>query len=338
MKADAGKVLCFGEMLMRISPSFDKLWLHHSPILAFVGGAELNTATALAQWGIATKYFTALPDNYLSREIASEIDAMGIDASAIQFSGERFGIYYLPRGVDLKNAGVIYDRENTSFATLKPNTIDWDFVLSGCSRLHLSAICPALNQDAADVAIELVRIAAQKNIVISIDLNYRSKLWKFGKKPVEIMPEIVQHASLMMGNLWAVENLLGISSPIKDSKGKTDEELVHAAWESMRAVKKCYSKVDTLAYTFRFPERYFAVMQHNHGQYVTPPHALGDIKDPVGSGDCFMAGLIYGIVSNHAPQHIVDFAAAAAIGKLQERDDATSQTVDIVEHRMEEET
>lgn len=330
---DNGKILCYGEMLMRISPSLNKRWLHSSPILAFVGGAELNVATALACWEVPVKYFTALPDNYLSLEIQKEINELHIDAAAMQFSGKRFGIYYLPQGADLKNAGVIYDRDDTSFSTLKPGTVNWDEVLQGCSWLHFSAICPALSQDAADVCLELVEAAAAKNIYISIDLNYRSKLWKYGKDPVEIMPKITQHASLIMGNLWAVEGLLGIPSPIASSKGKTKEELLAAAAKNIGDIQKEYKKAEVFAFTFRFPDAYFALL-HTDTLYVSKHYTLTDVKDQVGSGDCFMGGLIYGFHHKHPHQHIIDFAAAAAIGKLQENDDATSQTISEVEKIM----
>src|SRR5687768_4612468 len=103
-------VFCFGELLLRLSPVLNGEWIHRSSMPVFVGGAELNVAQALTRWGVPVSYSTALPDNYLSQEIKAFVDQLNIDTSAIKFSGNRIGTYYLPQGADLKNAGVIYDR------------------------------------------------------------------------------------------------------------------------------------------------------------------------------------------------------------------------------------
>src|SRR3954467_12539286 len=111
-------VFCFGEILLRLSPVLDGEWLRQNNISAYLGGAELNVATALAKWNTVVTYCSALPNNYLSQEIILEIQQKGIDTSAFHFSGSRIGIYYLPQGADLKHEGVIYDRANSSFSAL----------------------------------------------------------------------------------------------------------------------------------------------------------------------------------------------------------------------------
>ena len=136
------KVFCFGELLLRMSPVLDKEWIKNSGMTVYIGGAELNVANALAKWKVPVKYFTALPDNYLSKEILEHLEESNIDTTAINISGNRIGIYFLPQGTDLKHAGVIYDRAHSSFAELKPGMINWDAALEGCSWFHFSAISP----------------------------------------------------------------------------------------------------------------------------------------------------------------------------------------------------
>jgi 2-dehydro-3-deoxygluconokinase len=121
------KILSVGELLLRICPGGD--WLENNSLPFYIGGAEANVATALSLWGLPSAYFTALPDNAMTRQIADYLEAKGVDTSRIKYQGERIGIYYLPKGKDLKNAGVIYDRAHSSFASLKPGSIDWDSVL-----------------------------------------------------------------------------------------------------------------------------------------------------------------------------------------------------------------
>lgn len=328
------QILCFGELLLRLSPQLNGQWIAQNNMPVFIGGAELNCATALAKWELPVSYCTALPDHYLSREIINDVQSKGIDTSKIRLSGNRIGTYYLPQGADLKNAGVIYDRAYSSFWELKPGDIDWDVVLEGMSWLHLSAISPALNENVAAICIETARRAAQKGLTVSIDLNYRSKLWQYGKAPHQVMPELLQHCHVVMGNIWAAQSLLGLSVTIEESKGKTSEELVVAAGVSMKAMHAAYPKVQTIAYTFRLPHSYFAVLQHGGEMCVSQQHGIKEVVDGVGSGDCFMAGLIYGLYSSHPPQEIINFAAAAAHNKLFIKGDATTSSVDQIKKEI----
>jgi 2-dehydro-3-deoxygluconokinase len=327
-------IFCFGELLLRMSPALHGQWIETAQMPVYVGGAELNVATALATWNIPVKYCTALPDNYLSKEIIADVKNKNIDTSAIHLSGDRIGIYFLPQGTDLKNAGVIYDRANSSFANLKPGTIDWDEVLEGCSWFHFSAISPALNENAAAVCKEALKAASTKGITISVDLNYRAKLWQYGKKPVDVMPELVQHCDVVMGNIWATESLLGLPLFLDNPKETDKEKLIAAAEKNMQQLKKIFPKVKNAAYTFRFDETYFAVLDYEEQITASQVFKIENVVDKVGSGDCFMAGYIYGLMNHQKSQTIIDFAAAAAVGKMMVKGDATNQTIEIVKNRI----
>ena len=176
-----GSVMCFGEILLRMSPVLNREWIHNASMPVYIGGAELNVASALAKWNVPVKYCTAMPDNYLSHDTLEELRLKKIDTSAVYLSGTRIGAYYLPQGADLKNAGVIYDRAHSSFAALQPGMINWDEALKDCSWFHFSAISPALNENAALVCKEALKAATLKGLTISVDLNYRSKLWQYGQ-------------------------------------------------------------------------------------------------------------------------------------------------------------
>lgn len=325
-------ICCFGELLLRFSPETNGAWISNNSTPVYIGGAELNVATALACWEVPVKYCTALPPHTLSRDIVQHLQSRGIDTMAIHLSGNRIGLYYLPQGADLKNAGVIYDRDGSSFATLRPGMINWEETLAGCSWFHFSAISPALNENAVAVLLEGLQAARSKGLTISVDLNYRAKLWQYGKKPAAIMPELVQHADMIMGNIWAAEQLLDITSPIKESKGYEKGELIAAAAQSMLALHHQYPRVQSIAYTFRLEETYFAILQHGPDQVVSKEFPLIDIADKAGSGDCFMGGLIYGYHHQLPLQQCIDFAAAAATGKMKEKGDSTHQTIQQVKN------
>ena len=325
------KVLCFGELLFRISPASNEDMTEKNPMLLYVGGAEANVATALAGWNVPVKYFTVLPDNFMSRHVIDYLEYKGIYTSSILFSGNRIGVYYLERGADLKGS-MVYDREYSSFSELKRGMVDWDKVLRDVEWFNFTAISPALNENVADVCLEAAEAASRKNIIISMDLNYRPRLWKYGKKPTAVMPQLAAHCDVMMGNIWSAHSLLGtaVDEHIHDKQSK-QAYLDHARTTS-EEIMGLFPKCKTVAHTFRFDGKdnhvkYYTGLFTGNDQYSSPEFTCEGVMDRSGSGDCFMAGLIYGLYNQHAPQEILDYATAAAFGKLQEQGDATGQDV-----------
>jgi 2-dehydro-3-deoxygluconokinase len=325
------KVLCFGELLLRVSPAPEEHASEKHPFFLYMGGAEANAATALAGWSVPVKYCTVLPDNFMSRHVIDYLEYKGIYTSSILFSGNRIGVYYLERGADLKGS-MVYDRDRSSFSELKTGMIDWDKVLRDVSWFNFTAISPALNQNIADVCLEAVEAASRKGITVSVDLNYRSRLWKYGKQPIDVMPKLVEHCDLVMGNIWSAHSLLGtaIDEHIHGKKSK-QVYLAHAE-ETSKQIIKMFPKVKTVANTFRFDSddqhlRYYTSLYTQGQQYHSPDFSCAGVVDRSGSGDCFMAGLIYGFYNGNQPQDILNYATAAAFGKLQEQGDATGQDV-----------
>jgi 2-dehydro-3-deoxygluconokinase len=332
----AHKVCCFGELLLRMSPELNGKWINDAAIPFYIGGAELNVANALANWDVPVKYCTALPNNYLSEEICASLSAKHIDSSAVLLQGNRIGMYFLPQGADLKHAGVIYDRAGSSFWDLQPGTIDWNHVLADCTWFHWSAISPALNPSAAAICLEAVKAARKKGLTISVDLNYRSKLWQFGVEPKEVMLPLLADCDVVMGNIWSVDSLLGIASPISESSGKSIQELTAAAEISIASIKNLFPNIKHIAYTFRLAEHYFGVLHQESTTTVSSIYEIKDVIDKVGSGDCFMAALVYGLLHQLPANDIVNRAAVAAIGKMQEKGDATQQRMSDIENKMKQ--
>ena len=326
------KVLCFGELLLRLPPANAGEWLRTNHMPVFVGGAELNVATALANWNIPVKYCTALPDNIISKDIKAYLEQKNIDTSPIIYSGERIGLYYLKEGADMKSEENVFDRKYSSFSTLKTGVVDWDKILQDVSWFHFSAIAPAVSESAAALCKEALEAASKKNITISVDLNYRSLLWKYGKAPKDVMPDLVKYCNVVMGNIWAANTLLDIpvSSSVHENASKNN--YVSHATDSANQIFQQFPSCKWVANTFRMDSNtkkveYYATLNTKNANVVSPVFHITSVVDKVGSGDCFMAGLIYGILSNHTNEDIISFAAAAAFGKLQEKGDATKNSV-----------
>jgi len=312
--------------LLRICPDADGGWVKENVLPFYVGGAEANVATALALWGVPSAYFTALPDNLLCRQLAAYLEDKGVDTSRILYQGDRLGLYFLPKGKDLKNASVIYDRAHSSFAALRPGTVDWDAVLEDVGWLHFSAISPALSSQLAEVCEALLEAAgARKGLTISVDLNYRAKLWQYGVSPVEVMPRLVKHCDLVMGNLWAAEKMLGI--PVDEELVAAGDYLPHALMSSQRIMER-FPRVKYVANTFRFDKgvggiQYYTALFTEGKLFKSVEYVSEKILDKVGSGDCFMAGLIRGLYTGEPVQDTLEFATAAAYQKLYIPSDAT---------------
>ena len=334
------KVLSFGEILLRICPDMDGEWLKENKLPFYVGGAELNVATALALWNVPSAYLSAVPDNSVTREIIDYLDKRDIDTSPMVFHGDRLGLYYLPKGKDLKNAGVIYDRANSAYADLKVGQINWDEVFEDVSWFHFSAICPAINQSIADICVEALRVASSKNITVSLDLNYRAKLWKYGKEPINILPELAKYCTLIMGNVWAANKMLGtaLHDDLKPTEGYAKETLLQQATDTSKEILSLFTACKAVANTFRFDNgkgiRYYTTIYTNNELTVSEEYVSDEILDKVGSGDCFMAGLIYGFYNRLPVSETLNFATAAAYDKLYIPSDATTSTVAEIEKRI----
>ncbi len=330
-----------GELLLRLSPSPKDTSADKHPMLLFVGGAEANVATALAGWDVTVTYCTVLPDNFMSQYVIQYLQKKKINTSPILFSGNRIGLYYLETGADIKG-GVVYDRERSSFSELKRGMVDWDKVLDGITWFHFTAISPALNQNVADVCLEALEAAAKRNITISVDLNYRSKLWKYGKQPVDIMPVLVKYCDVIMGNIWSANTLLGtnVDEQIHDKKSK--QAYIDHATQTSKDIIQLFPKCKVVANTFRFDSEddhilYYTTMLYNDQPYTSNEFTCAGVVDRSGSGDCFMAGLIYGLLTNpNEPQKLLNYATAAAFGKLQEQGDAPDQDVLSVEEEYKD--
>lgn len=337
-----GKILSFGEILLRICPDLSTDWVGGGVLPFYVGGAELNVASALALWGLPSAYLSAMPENDITGDILTYLKEKGVEIDNMLLQGDRLGIYYLPKGKDLKHAGVIYDRANSSFANLRRSDMDWDVIFDGVSWFHFSAICPAISQEVADICLEALQEATRRDIFVSLDLNYRSKLWKYGKEPLAVMPELAAYADLIMGNVWAAQQMLGAAlyPELREPQSSYPRDLLmeQARATSLELMSR-FEKCAYVANTFRFDYlengiQYFTTLFGEEQLLQSEDYVATAIVDKVGSGDCFMAGLIYGLYQQIGMRNTLDFATTAAFDKLFIASDATRSTVADIQKRI----
>lgn len=315
------KIVAFGEALIRYQAKADSFFTPDHLVKAYPGGSEVNTAVRLAKLGLPVKFVSAAPDTKLTRDYLKIINQRNVDTSNFIFSGNRLGSYYLLSVNGLTKGEVIYDRKYSSFSQLKKGDIDWDAVFEDCRWFHWTAITPALSQQSADLMEEGLQKAAEKNIPISVDLNYRSKLWKYGKKPHEIMPQLTQYCNVILGNIWASNIMLKTNIDENLNDKTTPEQFLEFATTVSQEIFGNFPKAELVAHTFRFMKN----EKHNllYGTAHKPEeNAISDLRethhivDRIGSGDAFMAGIISAYIQQKSLIDIVNTGVEEGYQKL----------------------
>ncbi len=311
-----GKVVTFGEIMLRLNPpGFLRFGQAGSFEVSF-GGGEANVSASLAGFGIETDFVTRLPKNDLGDACLAYLRRYGIGTSKILRGGSRIGIYFLENGAVQRGSKVIYDREGSSIATIQKGMLDWDAIFADADWFHWTGITPAVSESLCQVCLEGILKAREKGLTVSCDLNYRAKLWKWGKKAGEVMPELVRHCDVAVGNEEDADKVFGIKAPDTDvTSGKVEAGKYAAVAE---ALKKAFPNLKRIAITLRGSlsashNTWSAVLYDGAKLYEGPVFNITDIVDRVGGGDAFVGGLIYGFKTyGDDLQKTLDFAVAAS--------------------------
>ena len=302
--------------MLRLSPPNFKRFSQAQSFNAIYGGGEANVAVSLANFGIYVDYITRLPNNDLGEACLHFLRQYGVNTDKIIRGGDRLGIYFLEMGASSRPSKVIYDRANSAIATAKLEMFDWDTIFTDASWFHLTGITPAISQNLADICIEAIKIAKKKNITISLDLNYRAKLWNYGKNPHEIMAQLIKNSDIVIGNEEDADKILGIRAPKTDiTSGNLDPENYRYVIEK---IMQEYSNLKYVAITLRGSlsashNTWSGILYNGKEMYKSPKYDIMHIVDRVGGGDAFTAGLIYGFLTyKDELQRILDFAIASS--------------------------
>ena len=304
-----GKFLAFGEIMLRLSPPGRELLLQTPKLDVWLGGAEANVATALARLGQDVGFATAVPDNDLGRAAVAILRGHGVDTRTVAFSGERIGLYFVTSGAGVRATEVLYDRTGSSFAEAPAEAWDWDVLLDGVDRLHLSGVTPALGPEPAKAAVAAARAASARGVAVSFDGNWRGKLWeRWDGDPRAILSEIVAEADLLFGNHRDVALLLG-----RDFSGDGEDRRREAAGAAFAA----FPKLQLIASTARHVEnvdvnRLSARIDARTQAAQTAEATIAGIVDRVGGGDAFAAGVLHALRSGWSIDRAAETGLALA--------------------------
>jgi 2-dehydro-3-deoxygluconokinase len=304
-------VVCFGELLLRLSSPGAERLLQGPSLDWHAGGSEANVAAQLAQLRVPTRYLTRVPDHAVADAVVAALAVTGVDCDAILRGGTRLGSYFLERGASLRPLRVIYDRAGSAFSELTPGQVEWDRVLAGAHWLHSSGITAGVGIGPTAVLADGIAAARRHGIRTSIDLNWRPAVWGT-RDPQSVLPALVQSADLLIGNPAACRAMLGLACDAND----------HAARATLARTVRDRFDVRQVAITHRVVEsasrhRFQAlVLDGPTDTVIASPEWTVDVVDRVGGGDAFAGALLAELARNAPLTDAVPFAVAASALKL----------------------
>jgi 2-dehydro-3-deoxygluconokinase len=309
------KIVTFGEIMLRLStPGYQRFTQARAFEASYAGG-EANVAVSLANYGEAAEFVTQLPKNELGDACLAFLRQYGVRTDQVLRGGDRLGVYFLESGAAQRGSKVLYDRAGSSFATIQPGMVNWGAAFAGADWFHWTGITPAVSEGAALVCREAIEVARGMGLTVSCDLNYRAKLWKWGKPAGEVMAGLVGLCDLAVGNEEDADKVFGIRAPETDvTAGKVEAAGYRYVCE---ALAQRFPSLKTVAITLRGSfsashNTWSGVLWRQGQFYTAPQYDILPIVDRVGGGDAFVGGLIYGLRKYDDPARALSFAVAAS--------------------------
>jgi len=332
------KVVTFGEVMLRLATPQNLRFSQATSFEATFGGGEANVAVSLANYKIPVEFVSRLPKNDLGESCLMNIKKYGVSTNHILRGGERLGIYFLEKGSVSRASKVIYDRAYSSIAQVDKGMFDWEVIFKDATWFHWTGITPAISQGAADACSEAIKKANEKGITVSCDLNFRKNLWKYGKKAIDVMPELVKGCDIVLGNEEDAEMSLGIRPEgvdVKSGRLKADAYL-SVSKKIMEKFPKAKKVITTLRTSISADyNKWSGVLYNGTKFFEAPVYDITHIVDRVGGGDAFMGGLIYGLLTyKDEDQKALNFAVAASCLKHTISGDFNLITIEEVEKLM----
>ena len=332
------KIVTFGEIMLRLSPPGFKRFSQTYHFDVVYGGGESNVAVSLANYGMNSHFVSRIPKNDIGECAIMELRKRGVHTDQILREGERLGIYFLETGAVSRGSKVVYDRANSGMATIGAGMIDWESVFKDADWFHWTGITPALSQGAADACLEAIQTANKMGVTVSTDLNYRKKLWKYGKQPGEVMPDLVAGCDVILGNEEDAEKHFGLHPEGVDVT-HGDSVDGQAYLSVLKQLQEMFPRAKKVITTLRGSisashNSWTGVLYNGSELFQAPSYEITHIVDRVGGGDSFMAGLIYGLLNYEDDQKALNFAVAASCLKHTIKGDANLVTIEEVEKLM----
>jgi 2-dehydro-3-deoxygluconokinase len=325
-----GKIVTFGEIMLRLAPEGYYRFSQARSYGAAYGGGEANVAVSLANFGMNAAFVTKLPRHEIGQAAVNSLRQFGVDTSKIVRGGDRVGIYFIEKGASQRPSKVIYDRAHSSIAEAVQSDFDWKSILDGAAWFHFTGITPALSDNAAAITLTAVQTAKALGLTVSCDLNYRKNLWP-REKAGKVMETLMPFVDICIANEEDAADVFGIHAKNTDvTSGSINREGYKEVAAALTARFGFKRVAITLRESISANDNNWAAMYYDGADFFFSRKYAVHIVDRVGGGDSFGAGLIYSGLAGLAPQETIDFAVAASCLKHSIEGDFNQVSVDEV--------
>jgi len=306
------KVVTLGEIMLRLSTPGNSRFVQSNQFDVVYGGGEANVAVSLSNYGLDTKFVTKLPCHEIGQSAVNALRAYGVDTTHIARGGERVGIYFLETGASMRASKVIYDRAHSSISEAKVEDFDFDAIFKDADWFHFTGITPALGKNGVAIVEEACKVAKKYGVMISVDLNYRKKLWTPEEAKV-VMTDLMKYVDVCIGNEEDAEKTLGFKAEGSNiESGNLELEGYYSIFKQMQEKFNFKYVVTTLRESHTADDNGWSALIYDGKEYYHSRHYDIHIVDRVGGGDSFSAGIIYGLLMKSRMQEALEFAVAAS--------------------------
>lgn len=306
------KVVCFGEIMMRLNPEGYRRFVQADRFEASYAGGEANVAVSLANYGLDASFVTKLPSNPLGEAARNAVRRFGVETDDIVWGGPRLGVYFVEKGASQRASKVVYDRAGSSIALAKRGDFDWSRIFKGVKWFHFTGITPALGGELPAICLDALKYCKAHKITVSCDLNYRGKLWSKAEAG-KCMAKLVPFVDTLIANEADAADVFGIVGEGSDvESGRLDKAGYASVAEQLIRRFGCKRVAITLRTSLSASDNLWAGMLHDGRRAYFSPEYRVHIVDRVGGGDSFGGGLIYALATGRKPQAAIDFAVAAS--------------------------
>ena len=307
------KIITLGEIMLRLSPQGQDRFVQSELLRVIPGGGEANVAISCANYGHDAYFVTKLPKHEIGQMAVNSLRRYGVKDNYIVRGGDRVGLYYCETGASMRPSKVIYDRAHSAIAMANPSDFDFDAIMQGASWFHWSGITPALSDNAAEITRLACQAAKRHGVTISVDLNFRKKLWS-SEKAISVMRPLMQYVDVCIGNEEDAELCLGFKPDADVEAGNTNAEGYKTIFQQMTEEFHFKYVVSTLRESFSATHNGWKAMLYDGTRfYQSKRYDINPIIDRVGGGDSFSAGLIHGMLKYpNNPADALEFAVAAS--------------------------
>ena len=328
------RIVTFGEILLRLSPSGRQRFLQAEQFDVVYGGGEANAAVSLSSFGEDAAFVSKVPDNPIGQSAVNFLRRYGVNTDHVLRGGSRLGIYYLERGADRRTSKVFYDRAGSAIAEAKQKDFDWNTILKGADWFHFTGITPALGKELPEICADALAVCRKRGVRVSCDVNYRSKLWA-AEVAGKAMERLLPYVDVCIANDEHIPILFGIEEKERTESGNISpagcERIMRTLCARFGVKSVALTQRESLnADSNRWQGFYFDGNESCLSQRYTL-----HIVDRVGGGDAFAAGLIYALLHRYTPQHTIDFAMEAGALKHSIEGDVNLVSVREIEENLQ---